>query len=367
MKAQGNALELKDALKIVNGAVPRKSPREILQNVLLTVKGNKLTLFGTNLEQGIECSIDLEEAEDGEALVSAELLSKVVKQTKKDEVIELCLSDDVVKVNIEGAEYDIKALPVEEFPPPATEDEYDAEVSVDTLILDNLISRTAFAAAKESIRFAINGVLLVLQDNTIEMVATDGHRLSWAKRDLVDQSVDEWRGIIPLEFLNTLRLMFAQGVATIDLRINKKAITATGDNVTATTKLVEGSYPDYKQVVPQGNGKIINLHAKDLLSGVKQAAVMTSDESTAVKVIVEEGEMTLKANASQGKAEVKRDVQYEGERILVGCNPDYIADIVKAIKTEALTIALKDKDHPILLTAGEGDMFVIMPVTVEDE
>ncbi|HUW32025.1 MAG TPA: DNA polymerase III subunit beta [Planctomycetota bacterium] len=366
MKFECNSKQLYSALQLVSTVIPGKSPREILQNVLIDARDGHVQLAGTDLEVGMRYVVpDVQVAKEGVILADAAKLTQILREA--GESISKFESGDGLefKVTYEGAEYDLKGFDPEEYPDvPEFEGDH---VEIDGPILAEMISHTAFAAARESMRFAINGVLFTVKEGTAHMVGTDGHRLAWIKRKVQLPEDVGFRGILPLKALDVIGRLVGEAEEPVKLKLEESFIIIKSGNGVITSKLVEGSYPNYEDVVPRDNDKIATVDVALLTSAVRQAAVLTGDESRSVRAQFADDKMVLTARLPErGGAKVVRTIEYSGSPIKIGFNPDFILDMLKVAKGETVRIELKDKDKPALLKAGDDYLYVVMPVSTED-
>jgi len=366
MKFRCETSKLHSALQLVGAVIPSKSPREILQNVLINARNGCVQLAGTDLEVGIRYVVeDVTVDEEGTLLAEAGSLTKILHEAEGDEIVFEAQDPLEFTVSYEGSTYQLNGFDPEEYPDvPPFEGEY---VEMDAPLLVRMIEHTAFAAARESIRFAINGVLFVVKGGVVHMVGTDGHRLAWMKKKVeIDEGV-EFRGIVPLKALDVLQRLLADSEEPVRLRLEENFILVKCGSGVVATKLVEGSYPNYEEVIPRENDKVAVVDVARLASAVRQAAVLTSDESSAVRTTFDGGTMTLSARIPErGGATIQRSVEYEGEPVKIGFNPAYLLDVLKVVDTESVRIELKSKDRPALFKTDDDYNYVVMPVSIDE-
>ena len=366
MRFQCKSKELYSALQLVSTVIPSKSPREILQNVLIEAKGGVLQLAGTDLEVGMRYSVpDVQIEKDGVILAEASKLTQILREAG-DSMLAVESGEGLdFTITFEGAEYNLKGFDPEEYPEvPVFEGDH---VEVDAAVLADMIAHTAFAAAKESMRFAINGVLFVVKEGTAQMVGTDGHRLGWIKRKVQIAEDVAFRGIMPLKALDVIARLVADSEDPVHLKLEESFIIIKCGPGMVASKLVEGSYPNYEDVIPRDNDRIVNVNVAQFMSAVRQAAVLTGDESRAVRAQFEDNKMTLTARLPErGGAKIERNVEYAGSAIKIGFNPDFILDLLKTTHDETIRIELKDKDKPAVFKTSGDYLYVVMPVSTED-
>lgn len=366
MKFSCETKKLHAALQLVSTVVPPKSPREILQNVLIDARDGCVHLAGTDLEVGIRFVIpDVVVEREGKVLAEGARLTQIVREAG-GKTIDFDSSEPLqFTIAYEGSTYDLRGADPEEFPDVPT---FEGDsVEIDAPVLAAMMEHTGFAAARESVRFAINGVLFVVKDGTAHMVGTDGHRLAWIKKKVEIASDVSFSGIVPLKALDVLQRLVQDSEESVKLKLEESFILVQSGQGVVVSKLVEGNYPSYEDVVPRENDKTVTIGVSALTSAVRQAAVLTGDESRALRATFENGKMILTSRLPErGGAKIERNVEFEGEAVKIGFNPDYLLDVLKITEGETIQIELKDKDRPALFKSGDDYLYVVMPVSIEE-
>jgi len=366
MKFSCDVKRLQAALQLVGSVIPAKSPREILQNVLIHAEDSNVHFVGTDLEVGIRFILDEVNVEkEGTILANAFKLTQIVREANA-ETVEFESEESVdFKISYASSNYSMKGFDPEEYPElPDFAGEY---VEMDAPTLLKMIRHTSFAAARESMRFAINGVLFVVEDATAHMVGTDGHRLGWIKKPVEIAGDVSFKGIVPLKALDVLERMLEGSEEEIKLKFEESYILAQSGSGHIVSKLVEGTYPNYEDVIPHENDKRAIINADELRSAVRQAAILTSDESRAVRTSFEDNLMTMTSRIpDRGGSVVTRQINYEGGPVKIGFNPEYLIDVLKVTEESEIVIELMSKDRPALIKTGPDYLYVVMPVSIEE-
>jgi len=366
MKFSCETKKLLAALQLVGSVIPAKSPREILQNVLIEAKDDSVHVAGTDLEVGIRFIVpDIKVDRKGAVLAEAARLTQILREAGGETISFEGTAPLEFTISYEGSTYDMKGFDPEEYPDvPFFEGDH---VEVDAPVLTSMIEHTAFAAARESIRFAINGVLFVVKKGVAHMVGTDGHRLAWIKKKVEIAQDVEFKGILPLKALDVLQRLLQESEEPVSLKFEENFILARCGQGSIASKLVEGSYPNYEDVVPRENDRIATINVEQMTSAVRQAAVLTGNESRSLRASFEDGKMTLTSRLPErGGAIIERGVEFEGESVKIGFNPDYLLDVLKITEEETIRLELKDKDRPALFKKGDEYLYVVMPVSIEE-
>ena len=364
MKLQVNRHELADALALAGSVAAARTPKPILQCVLLRALPDSLELEATDLEIGFRCVVSqVEVDEEGAVLVPAEKLGAVVRESA-DEI--LALEADTALCHLRGADshFQINAQDTAEFPAVATmAGDPDFEVREDMLRV--LAERTTFAAARESTRYAINGVLWEKTGKTLNLVATDGRRLALASGELADAGGRDASAIVPSKVMSLLQRVFAGGEEMVGIKLAGNQILARGRKATLSSALVEGHFPKYQDVIPQDGDKRVTLNAAETHSAVKRAALLTNEESRGVRFSFADNRLSLASRAPQeGEAQVSISVGYESEPVEIGFNPNFLTDVLRVLHVDEVTLDLKEANRPGVLCAGPNFKYVIMPVNL---
>ena len=231
-------------------------------------------------------------------------------------------------------------------------------------VLRRLAEWTAFSAAKESTRYAINGVLWDKDTAGLNMVATDGRRLSQAVTT-IEGSTTECRAIVPTKAMHLFQRVMGDADQVIRFKITENQIVASSPRATVSAGLVEGQFPNYEDVIPTDCDKELELPTEAFRVAVRQAALLTNEESKGIRFALAEGELTLSSRApEQGEATISLPVNYDGEPIEIGFNPLFLIDALRVVHTETVRFQLKDPKRPGILRCGDDLLYVIMPVNL---
>ncbi|HSW46002.1 MAG TPA: DNA polymerase III subunit beta [Phycisphaerae bacterium] len=354
-------------LEVLNAAstvVASRTTRDILKCVRLTTVNDVLLVCATDLEVGLRGTVrQVEVKSPGDVLVPVDKLGQITRESV-DETLLLETEED--KCHIRGADshFEIYGHDPAEFPPvPDLEGEADFEV--DASALQGLIERTVFAVAKESTRYAINGVLWEKHGHKLSLVSTDGRRLAWAGRAVEKAGGEDVQRIVPVKTVAVLQRILAnvEGPAMVQLGENQIVVRAGGYVVSSA--LVEGHFPQYKDVVPKDSDKKIEMNTEELLSGIKRAALLTNEHSKGVRMKFCDGRLVLSSRApEQGEATISMVAGYEDVPLEIGFNPVFLQEALRVAGMPTITLELKDGSRPGIVRAGEEFLYVIMPVSL---
>jgi DNA polymerase-3 subunit beta len=365
MKLNCSRSALENALGLVTGVVSSRTPREALKCTQLTSKADHITLTGTDLEVSIRCVVPQVDVEkEGVVLLPADKLSQIVRELA-DETLAIELTEGAVNIQGEGTHFRIYSQDPSEFPPvPQFDGQPDVIVTVG--VLRRLMETTAFAAARENTRYAINGVLWERKGKKLQLVATDGRRLAKALGPVKKSSENEFGVIVPAKTVALLlRVIHGEDDAEVALRTTGNQMMVQIGTVSVVSVLVEGHFPKYDDVIPRDNPNKLRLKTADLYSAVRRAALVTSDESKGIRMDFGKKGLVLSSRApQQGEATVELPVKYEGAPLAIGFNPNFLTEALRVIGADEVEIELSQSDKPGMLTAGKDFVYVVMPVSL---
>lgn len=320
----------------------------ILSNILLTATADTLTVKGTDLDIEAVASTPCE-ATPGSICVDAKLFAGIVAKATGD--ISLSVEDGKLLIKSGRSKFSLATLPASDFPDLAG-GKYTATFDID---LASLFAPVAFAISTEETRYYLNGVFF--KGGKSVAVATDGHRLG---RNF-GPDLPEFEGVIVPR--KTVGLLPA-GVVTVSVSPNKIRIAAAG--LTMTSKLIDGTFPDYQRVIPTKNDKIITIDRDEMMKAADRVASISSERGRAVKLSIAPGGIALSAHSEVGQAEDEVAADYSGEPLVVGYNSAYLRDLMGVLPSGPVTLAISDAGSPALIKsdAMESLTLVVMPVRV---
>jgi DNA polymerase-3 subunit beta len=367
MRAVCHREGLLSACQLASVAIPARDVKPILKNLKAIANDGRCTLMATDMEVGIRLDVQgLTIQEPGEAILPASKLIAILRESRDDE---LSIDADPSACLVRGASLEFE-MPSEDpaaFPdlPTFAEDRYHA---ISAGSLREMIRRTVFAAADETARYSMTGVLWELEDGTAKLVATDGRRLALSQGVATAHGGHSTKGqtpVVPTKAMNLLErnLDDAEEEVKVCLRPNE-VLFRTGRAV-IYSRLVEGRFPDYKQVMPRKQAVKVALQAAPFQAAVRQAAIMTDEESRRVTFQFAKNKLTLQAHGAQsGRSKVELPVEYDAKTISVNFNPQYLVEMLKVLPPDAeLTLDLIDAGSPALFRSGPNYLYLVMPLT----
>jgi DNA polymerase-3 subunit beta len=385
MKVVCDRAALLDAVNLVAPVVAVRSPRPQLSCVKLSAvregDAGELRLAATDADVSISLStahVDVQQ--EGDALIPADKLRQIVQaEDAEDHLTIETTGESGVEIRGQDAKFTVYGFPPDEFPPPAAFPEDRGAVVLEAGELQSLISRTLFATSKESSRYAINGVLVNIENKKIELVATDGRRLALASGTVSENNADKpISAIIPTKALSQVGKLLGDPDERVRLAITEnQAVFALGEEgqpprAVLSGSLVEGAFPPYQDVIPKDQDKKATFEVSSLTSAVRRAALLTNEESRGVRLKIARGgdeaaTLHLSSRAPEmGEASIDLAVpSYEGEEIEIGFNPQFITDALKVVQEPQVVVELKAPNRPGVFRSGSDFTYVVMPVNLQ--
>lgn len=364
MKVQLNRQEFAEALAVVGSVAATRTPKPILQCVLLDVQSDHCVVAATDLEIGIRYTItQVEVDKKGKVVLPADKLSQIVRESA-DETLALRTDDSICHIEGRDARYQIYTQDPADFPPVA-ELSGSPDFAVDPGLLKRMADWTVFAAARENTRYAINGVLWEKDGANLAMVATDGRRLSLARGALGAKDGPNMERIVPVKAMNLIQRILGDSDAPVGIKLTGNQVIVKSACATVSSGLVEGQFPKYSDVIPTDLDRKVNLKTAEFMSAVRRAALLTNEESKGVRLTFNKDQLTLASRApSQGEATVEMPITMEGLEIEIGFNPHFLIEALRHVPGEEVAFEMKDSNRPGVLKADPHFVYVVMPVSL---
>jgi len=367
MKLSVTRDSLHTGMGAVSATIPTKTTLPVLSNILLEAKDGKLTLSGTDLDISVSVSIDAEVDTEGSVTVPAKKFAEIARELPAAPVH---ITADGVEIRIESGKSRFKlfGLPTEEFPTFPEVDSGDTW-TMQAADLHELISKTSFAVSSEESRPILNGVLWQLGDGTASMVATNGHRLARLTVPLEGGGAPEADLIVPPKALQQVgRLFEKEGEISVSRSQNHLAFRTSARSV--YTRLIEGPYPNYQQVIPTDNDKKATANHDNLAAAIRRMAVVASDQTHRVRMSFSEGTLSFRVQTPDlGEAEEEMPVDYGGEALEIGFNANYLLEVLRYMPGDDVLIEFKAPERAATFKPAGGELdylCLVMPLRLLD-
>lgn len=346
----------------VQTAINSKSTLPILSNILMEAAGDNIILTTTDLDIGIVSTIPIKPSITGAITIPARKFSDIIKEMPDGENITISVKkNNLVNIECEKSLFKIMGLPKEEFPQLPEYKDKDS-IILDAKKLKKMLKMTQFAISHDETRYVLNGTLFVIKPTFIRLVATDGRRLALIEEKMQLPKSLERKFIVPAKAVSELdRILGEEG--TVKILFGENQIFFDTGATRLVTRLIEGEFPNYEQVVPKEiKDKMVVARAK-LLPAIKRVALFTNSDSMAIKVDLAKDKLVLSKSAAYlGEARVELDVEYKGREMSVGFNPDYLVDLLKNTDQEMISFEIGDPEKPGVVRIGEEYTYVVLPM-----
>ena len=358
-------------LSHLQGIVDKKNSLPILSNILIEAKDNALTLSSTDMDISIIEKINCKVLEEGSTTINSQILYDIVRKIDDNSEIEIISNDGkLLTLRADGSRFSLASLPKEDFPI-IDQDNSGNTIKINSKIIFKLIDKTKFAISNEETRYFLNGLYFNItkdQNNSIvTLVGTDGHRLAKFSHNIED-NIDQVSGvIIPKKTIYELSKLLAETDKDVLISISSNKIVFNIGNIIFISKLIDGSFPDYKRVIPKDNSNILKINREILLSAVDRVSTIANDKSPVIKFKLLQNVLNLNTiNNESSTASEDLKINYNGDEIEIGFNSKYIMDIVNNLEDEEITINLKDNTSPIVALENSNSnlVYVLMPMRV---
>lgn len=359
--------QLLKPLQLVNGVVERRQTLPILGNVLLSANDDQLFLTGTDLEVELSGQANLASLSDAESVtVPARKLFDICRALPDETEISFHFEHHKLYLEAGNSRFSLMTMPALEFP--KVKDAPDGiGFQLDATAFKTLIDRTQFAMAQQDVRYYLNGSLWEISGDTLSVVATDGHRLACCKIALGgEQVIDSAKVIVPRKAIIEIGKLLQDGADTINVVISANSIRVSCNEFVLTSKLIDGRYPDYQNVIPKG-GKNQLVIDRDILKPVlARVAILSNEKFKGVRLSLEEGSLKVTANNPEHEeAEEQLSVEYTGDPIEVGVNVTYLIDVLNTSPKGNLVFTLTNAEKGVIVEHQNDDievLNVIMPM-----
>ncbi len=371
MRATVERSHLLKSLGHVHRVVERRNTIPILSNVLLRAEGSNLTMKATDLDLEVTESVPADIGQSGATTVPAHIFYEIVRKLPDGAEVSLDTGDgSQLALRAGRSNFTLQVLPETDFPD-LTTGEFPTRFSLPAAALKKLIDRTQFAISTEETRYYLNGIYLhavkVAGKPMLRAVATDGHRLAQAQMDAPAGSESMAGVIVPRKAVGEIQKLVEAPDAEVGIELSDTKIRLTIGSVVLTSKLIDGTFPDYVRVIPQGNDKILKVDRGEFASAVDRVSTISSERGRAVKIALSEGRMVLSVNnPDSGSATEELGVDYPADAIEIGFNSRYLLDVAAQLETSAAEFRFADSGSPTLITdQGElNALYVLMPMRV---
>ena len=372
MKFKLDRTTLLNGLLVVQGVVERRERLPILGNIMMVLDGDTISLSATDMEIELVARLAAPGGEAGEVTVPARKLVDICRTLPEDASLEFAAGENRATLRAGRSRFTLNTLPAADFPK-TEEIEGQVEAAIAQRDLKELIERTHFAMANQDVRYYLNGLLLEFRGQRLRAVSTDGHRLAQAEAGL-QQASSSGEGeevhqcILPRKGVQELLRLIQGSDESVDIVVGKASLRATLGDVTFTSRLIEGRFPDYNRVIPRSEqcDKEAEVDRETVRRSLQRASILSNEKYRTVKLSFSESTLHVTANnPDHEEAEDEVDIRYTGDGVEIGFNVTYLVDALGVLPSDTVSFHLSDPGSSCLLTPKEDDgscRYVVMPM-----
>lgn len=364
---QTNRDALLKPLQAVTGIVERKHTLPILANVLIKSQDGQTSILATDLEIQINTQGPAATSGDFALTTNAKKLQDILRSLPSgDTEVQFDLADNRLTVKAGKSRFALQTLPAEDFPTINVAEDTQTHFAISQEIFKNMIAQVQYSMAVQDIRYYLNGLLMQVEGNQLRLVATDAHRLAYASAN-IEANLARQEVILPRKTVLELNKLLTQGKELIHIDILPNQVRFRCHDTVIISKVIDGKFPDYTRVIPLDNDKIILLNRQALLGAVERSAILANEKFRGMRIQLEDNTLRVLCNNNeQEEAQEELEIRYEGERVEMGFNINYLLDVLRSLGCEDIQLAFLDANHSTLITMPQDNDFkyVVMPMRI---
>jgi DNA polymerase-3 subunit beta len=353
------------SLQQLSGVVERRQTLPVLGNILVKAADNTLTLAATDLEVELIIQLACVVDDPGEITIPARKWLDICKNLPEDATITISTSGDKVMLHAGRSRFTLSTLPATEFP---LIDEISSltKFSTSQSALKNIFDSTHFSMAQQDVRYYLNGLMMEMSSKLLRSVATDGHRLALKDVPLeIEVNEDKRQIIVPRKGIQELMRLLADSDDGVNVVVGSSHIRITIGDMIFTSKLIDGKFPDYERVMPEGGKNIVSAEKENLRQTLVRVAILSNEKYRGIRIILGRDKMQVMAhNPEQEEAEDEISVEYNGDEFEIGFNANYLLDAINAVQSDQVNIVLTDSNSSCVIKDATDDTssYVVMPM-----
>ncbi|NGX27935.1 MAG: DNA polymerase III subunit beta [Candidatus Anoxychlamydiales bacterium] len=366
MKAVISKNELVSLIGKIQNIVANKPAIPILSNVLIEAKDDQIILYSTDLTTSMRGYAEAKVIEEGAIALPAKRFFHLIKELTSPQIKISTTSNEVAEITSVSSNFKIKGMLKSEFPT-LPDISKATQVPISSSTLKEMFTRTYFSAAREDSRYVLNGISMQVNKKMATFIATDGKRLAKMQTNVDIDPSFQGSYILPLKAAEEMTKMLTDDEQIVNLSLMHDKVFLESANLTLITKLLSGQYPDVEKVIPENTPISMSIHREELITLLRQISLFTSDSTSSVRFIFDQGQLQLTAMSAEiGEGNVTMPVDYSDERLEIAFNPFYFLDILRHSKDETITFSIQDAYNPGMITDSTSVVFVIMPMRLNE-
>lgn len=367
MNIQLTVKEILEPLQTVIGVVENRVTLPILAHVLIKLKKGKLTLTTTNMEIELITSIKIQSQETSEFTIYAKDLIDIIRKSTPETIIQFTIEQFKIYIEINNNSFELNTFNTQDFPllPKITDNQI---IKINRLVLDDMIKKTSFSMANQDIRPYLNGLFFEIDKNTITVVATDGHRLSIGKTNQKNDLSSKKTVILPRKTVIQLsKLLVHDDNPEIEIHLSDNYFYLATGNTTITSRLIDGNFPNYEQVIPTNNENIITIDRQNFLNSLQKTSIFVEERTKGVKLAFKDNKVNIFTHSERGQAKAQINVENFNKEMEIAFNIHYLINILETLTTDKINIILPNNENKSFLlnnTNNDNYQYIVMPMKV---
>jgi DNA polymerase III subunit beta len=354
-------------LSAVSGIVERRHTLPILSNLLLEAKQDKIVLTATDLEMQISLAINSPTGGELSTTVSAKKLLDICRALPENAEINMATTDSRIQVKTGKSRFNLQTLPASDYPVMTkTAGTEPTTITISQGVLKRLFKQVEFAMAQQDIRYYLNGLLFEVSANKLNVVGTDGHRLSFTSTEL-SQNYEKQELILPRKTVIELIKLLDDSDEEVSVEIVPGQVNFSFGDIRLITKVIDGKFPDYNRVIPVGHQNTFTIDRMTVLLSMQRASILSNEKYRGIRMVLANNSLRLiSTNSEQEEAEEELEIAYNGEALDIGFNVTYMIDVLNNVSTDHIIFSFADANSSCLVTVPEDESYkyVVMPMRI---
>lgn len=350
----------------VTSIVERRHTLPILSNLLVEAKNNNIQLTATDLEMQISLNVASKLKEDFSITISAKKFLDICRSLPEASEIDMISKDSRMTVKAGKSRFNLQTLPAADYPVMTKVVGESIKINISQIEFKRLLKQVEFAMAQQDIRYYLNGLLLEVNENKLNLVGTDGHRLSFTSATL-NQSYEKADVILPRKTIIELIKLLEDNDEEVAIEIAKGQVNFGFGEISLISKVIDGKFPDYHRVIPKEHGNTFTVNRIEVLTAMQRASILSNEKYRGIRMVLTNNNLKLiSTNTEQEEAEEELEIEYQQESLDIGFNVTYLIDVLNNTQQENINFSFADANSSCLITVPEDDdyKYVVMPMRI---
>jgi DNA polymerase III subunit beta len=350
----------------VSSIVERRHTLPILSNLLVEAKNNNIQLTVTDLEMQISLNIESKFTGELSTTISAKKLLDICRSLPEGVDIDMQSNDSRITVKTGKSRFNLQTLPAADYPVMTKVAGTGTEINISQIALKKLLKQVEFAMAQQDIRYYLNGLLLEVNENKLNIVGTDGHRLSFTSTTL-NKNYDKTEVIIPRKTVVELIKLLDDSEDEVLIEINAGQVNFSFSDIRLISKVIDGKFPDYNRVIPVGHQNTFSVNRVSILTAMQRASILSNEKYRGIRMVLSNNNLKLiSTNTEQEEAEEELEIDYAKDSLDIGFNVTYLIDVLNNVNDETINFSFADANSSCLVTVpnDENYKYVVMPMRI---